>query len=195
MPDYLRNSGANVIDNLVLRVARLEAQMGTGVSGNRLVTIDRQQTATIPTPVEGQLAVETADEMQKYYSNGKWRQMGAFEIKVVDDATTVTTGEGVVIMAVPQSLNSAILRHVAAFVTTVSSSGLPTIQIRNVTTGHDMLSTAITIDASEFTSYTAATPPVINASFSTVSTGDLLAIDVDVAGTGAKGLGVSLEFA
>lgn len=119
---------------------------------------------------------------------------GQFDIKVVSDVSVIVTGDGQFIFAIPADLNGVILSAVAAYVTTVSSSGLPNIQIRNVTTGHDMLSTAITIDASEFTSYTAATPAVINASFQSVSTGDLIAVDVDGAGTGAKGLGVILTF-
>jgi hypothetical protein len=57
-----------------------------------------------------------------------------------------------------------------------------------------MLSTRITIDANEKTSYTAATAPVINATYDDVATGDLLAIDIDGAGTGAKGLMVMLQF-
>ena len=57
-----------------------------------------------------------------------------------------------------------------------------------------MLSTEITIDVSEFTSYTAATPPVIDTGHDGVATGDILRIDVDVAGTGAKGLIVVLTF-
>ena len=67
------------------------------------------------------------------------------------------------------------------------------IQIRNVTQTADMLSTRITIDASEFTSYTAAAA-VIDTGNDDVATGDLIAVDVDVAGTGAKGLGVILRF-
>jgi hypothetical protein len=58
-----------------------------------------------------------------------------------------------------------------------------------------MLSTAITIDANETTSYTAAAPPVIDTAHDDVATGDLIAIDVSVAGTGTKGLGVVLSFA
>jgi hypothetical protein len=57
-----------------------------------------------------------------------------------------------------------------------------------------MLTTKISIDASEFTSYTAAAAPVIDTGNDDVATGDLLAVDVDVAGTGAKGLGVLLTF-
>ena len=58
----------------------------------------------------------------------------------------------------------------------------------------DMLSTRITVDANEKTSYTAAAAPVINASNDDVATGDILRVDVDVAGTGAKGLMILLTF-
>lgn len=116
-----------------------------------------------------------------------------FDIKIVDDSTALTTGDGKFIFAVPSDLDGGTLSAVAAYVTTVSSSGAPNIQVRNITTGFDMLSTAITIDVSEFTSYTAATPAVIDGSHDTVSTGDLIAVDVDAAGAGAKGLGVILS--
>jgi hypothetical protein len=116
------------------------------------------------------------------------------QIKVIDDTTTLTTGDGKIIFCIPVELNGYNLVDADAFVTTVSSSGLPTVQIRNVTDSQDMLSTSITIDANEFTSYTAATAPVINASYDDVATGDRIAIDVDVAGTEAKGLGVILSF-
>ena len=53
---------------------------------------------------------------------------------------------------VPLAFNGLNLTDADAFVTTVSSSGLPTVQIRNVTQTADMLTTKITIDASEFTS-------------------------------------------
>jgi hypothetical protein len=57
-----------------------------------------------------------------------------------------------------------------------------------------MLSTPITIDVSEFTSYTSAIPSVVNPANGNVATGNLIAIDVSVAGTGAKGLGIILTF-
>jgi hypothetical protein len=113
---------------------------------------------------------------------------------VIPDVATLTTGDGQIITMIPASLNGLNLTAVAGFVTTVSSSGLPTVQIRNVTDAVDMLSTKLTIDASEFTSYTAATAPVIDTAHDDVATGDLIAIDVDVAGTGAKGLGIVLTF-
>ena len=57
-----------------------------------------------------------------------------------------------------------------------------------------MLTTKLTIDASETTSYTAATAAVIDTAHDDVATGDLIAVDVDVAGTRRKGLGVVFTF-
>lgn len=117
-----------------------------------------------------------------------------FDIKIFADDGTLSTGDGKFIFAIPSDLNGANLISAQAYVTTVSSSGTPTVQIRNVTDAVDMLSTRITIDASEYTSYTAAAASVVDTAHDDVATGDRIAIDVDVAGTGAKGLGVILEF-
>lgn len=120
--------------------------------------------------------------------------MAKIQIKICDDATALTTGDGKLILMIPAELNGMNLVKAHAGVTTVSSSGAPLIQIRNVTDSADMLSTRITIDANETTSYTAATAPVIDTSHDDVATGDLIAIDVDGAGTGAKGLIIYLAF-
>lgn len=119
---------------------------------------------------------------------------GEFDIKVFSDANNVVLGAGAFTFAVPSSLAGTSLLTIAGYVTTVSSAGTPTVQIANVTTAVDVLSTKLTIDASEFTSYTAATPAVVNAANAAVSEGDLIRIDVDVTGTGAKGLGVILGY-
>jgi hypothetical protein len=57
-----------------------------------------------------------------------------------------------------------------------------------------MLSTKLTIDASEFDSSNATNAAVIDASNDDVQTGDQINVDIDVAGTGAKGLVVTLTF-
>lgn len=75
---------------------------------------------------------------------------------------------------------------------TASSSGAPTINLRNVTTGNQILSTALTIDANEETSLTAATPAVVGAN-NLVTAGDRICADVTVAGTGTKGLMVGMD--
>ena len=117
-----------------------------------------------------------------------------FQIKIVDDATALTTGDGKMTFVITPELNGMNLVDADGMVSTVSSSGTPTYQIRNVTDSVDMLSTPITIDANEKTSYTAATQPVIDATKDDVVTGDILAIDKDVAGTGEKGDTIMLAF-
>ncbi len=117
------------------------------------------------------------------------------QIQVTDPAgNALTTGDGKAYFTVPVELNGYNLVDADASVTTVSTSGTPTVQINNVTQAADMLSTTITIDANEFTSYTAATAPVIDTANDDVATGDIIRIDVDVAGTGTKGLSVLLSF-
>lgn len=116
------------------------------------------------------------------------------QVKVFDDATAATTGDGKVIFMIPVEFNGMNLVDVEAYVSGVSSSGALTIMVRNVTQAADMLSTAITIDVSENSSLTAAVAPVIDAANDDVATGDLIAIDVDGAGTSAEGLGVVLSF-
>lgn len=116
------------------------------------------------------------------------------QILVTDPATTLTTGDGKAYFLIPSELNGWLLLSAHAAVATVSSSGVVTVQLNNVTQAVDMLSTAITIDANERTSYTAATPPVINPANADVATGDVIRIDVDTAGTGAAGLIVQLHF-
>ncbi len=113
---------------------------------------------------------------------------------VIPSISALSTGDGKNKVSIPADLNGANLVDVDAVVYTVSSSGTPTFQVHNVTDSQDMLSTLVTIDANEFTSYTAATPPVINGSYDDVATGDRLRFDCDVAGTGTVGWDMHMAF-
>lgn len=115
-------------------------------------------------------------------------------LKICDDTTVLTTGDGKIHFFIPSSLNGFNLTSVSAGVSTVSSSGLPEVDVYNVTGSEDMLSTNLTIDASEKHSSSAAAAAVINASYDDMATGQELRIDVDAAGTGTKGLQVDLIF-
>ncbi len=112
----------------------------------------------------------------------------------IGDDTALTVEDGKQYFTVPPLLNGMNLVDADAMVATASSSGLPTVQIHRVRGTADMLSTRITIDENEFNSYDATTPPVIDDTKDDVVTGDVLRIDVDVSGTGTKGLHVVLTF-
>jgi hypothetical protein len=115
-------------------------------------------------------------------------------LKVITEATALTAGDGKMYFTVPIELGGMDLVTVGAHVYTVSSSGLPTIQIHNLTQAADMLTTRITIDVSEKDSSTAAAAAVIDTANDDVATGDEIRIDVDVAGTGTLGLEVRMGF-
>jgi hypothetical protein len=118
-------------------------------------------------------------------------------LKVVDDATVLTTGDGKTSFPIESELNGLRLIDADAMVVGASSSGTPTIQLRRVRAGSpaDMLSTPITIDVGELGSYSAVTQPFVDLANDDILTGDRIFIDVDVAGTGTDGLDVRLIFA
>lgn len=105
-----------------------------------------------------------------------------------DESTVITTGTAKITFRAPFAWT--LTKIPRASLATASSSGLPTVDI-NVG-GVSILSTKLTIDANEKTSTTAATAAVLS---STSITDDAeITMDVDVAGTGAKGLKVTLYY-
>lgn len=102
-------------------------------------------------------------------------------IAITDETTALTTGTAKVTFRWPFAFT---LSKVRANVNTVSSSGLPTIDVKQG--GTTIFSTTLTIDASEKTSETAATAAVLS---TTAMTDDSeVTVDISTAGTGAKGL-------
>lgn len=132
---------------------------------------------------------------------GSYAGIKPISIQVLEGATALTTGDGKAYFRIPPALNGMNIVSVGASVLAKSTSGNPTIQIArgrqaNATSAHtfaDVLSTRITIDANDFDSKDAGTPPVIDTSNDDLLTGDLIRIDVDVAGTGTTGLFVTLQ--
>ena len=113
-------------------------------------------------------------------------------LKIQSDITILTTGDGKYIYTVPSSLNGWTLTAIHASLTTVSSLNKPEFKVYNLTDSVEMLSTNVTIDANEFTSYDATTPAVISNGL--VATKDRLRFDVVGAGIGAKGWSMILTF-
>lgn len=108
------------------------------------------------------------------------RHYEAITVAISDETTAITTGTAKITFRMPFAMT---LTEVRASLATVSSSGLPTFDINEG--GSTILSTKLTIDANEKTSVTAATPAVI--SDADLADDAEITIDVDVAGTGAKG--------
>lgn len=116
-------------------------------------------------------------------SGGRGTQ--AIQVAVSDETTNLTTGTAKVTFRMPFAMT---LTAVRSSLSTVSSSGLVTVDIKEG--GATILSTALSIDATEKTSTTAATAAVI--SDSALANDAEITIDITAAGTGAKGLKVSL---
>lgn len=113
-------------------------------------------------------------------------------LKVLWHDEAISIGNGQLFFCVPAYLAGQIVDFDISIIT-ASSSGLVTVQMANcgnnpAATGTDILSTRATIDVGEYDSMHAASQPAITNP--NIVSGDFLRIDVDVAGTGAKGLDV-----
>lgn len=119
-----------------------------------------------------------------------------FEIIVFGLDEPVSVVEEAAFMIVPESIDGLRLMHIAAGVFALDTGDDIVLTLRNYTLGENMLTTSVTIDEDEYTSYTSAAPPVIDPSAdSVVATGDRLVVEVISCGTVAQGLAVIAEFA
>lgn len=107
-------------------------------------------------------------------------------IAISDETTDITTGAAKVTFRMPYAMT---VTSVRASVNTTSSSGTPTVDINEG--GVSILSTLLTIDVSEKSSTTAAIPAVI--SDASLADDAEITIDIDVAGTSAKGLKIIIN--
>ena len=103
---------------------------------------------------------------------------------VSDEITAITTGTDKLTIYAPYAFT---LTEVRA---SLSTSGSTSSQFDINVNGSTILSTKLTIDASEPTSATAAVPPVI--STAAIADNDKITIDIDTAGTAATGAKIYL---
>ena len=108
-------------------------------------------------------------------------------IALSDEDTAITTGTAKITFRAPYAMD--LYRIPRASLSTASSSGIPTVDI-NVG-GSTILSTKLTINAGEKTS-TSATAAVLSST--SIADDAEITMDIDVAGTGAKGLKVVLYY-
>lgn len=106
-------------------------------------------------------------------------------IALGDETTAITTGTAKVTIRAPRAIT---LTKVKASLTTASSSGNPVFDVKK--NGTSIFSTTLSIDATETTSETAATPAVL--STTSIAADDVLTFDISTAGTGAAGAKITL---
>ena len=127
-------------------------------------------------------AIGTNGQISMVAGGVKTWQSGTRYIPVyLNSDVALTTGDYQGWFMIPPDFNGWVITHVYAM--RKSGTGVPALQLRNVTDAVDVLSTKVTIDSGEATSGTAATPAVINTSNDDVASYDIFAVDVDVAGT------------
>ena len=125
--------------------------------------------------------------------DGVTHALGAKEIIAVacsDLSTSLIVASNVGYFYVVQN-SGFTLAGVEATLLVASTSGVVTVNVKK--NAVSIFTTKITIDANEKTSVTAVTPAVIISTATTFEAGDLVSIDIDGAGTGAKGLIVSFR--
>ena len=108
------------------------------------------------------------------------------QIAISDESTAITTGTAKITFRIPFALTLTEIPR--ASLSTSSSSGNPAFDINEG--GASIFSTTLTIDSGEKTSTTAATPAVL--SDSSLADDAEITIDIDTAGTGAKGAKITL---
>ena len=102
-----------------------------------------------------------------------------------DETTALTTGNAKATLRMPYAFT---LTAVRASVTTAPVGSTLTVDINEA--GSTILSTKITIDASEKTSTTAATPPVI--SDTSLADDAQMTVDIDQVGSSTAGAGLKV---
>lgn len=110
-------------------------------------------------------------------------------VALSDESTAITTGTAKVTIRAPFAMT--LTQVPRASLATASSSGNPTVDI-NVGGTSILGVNKLSIDANEKTSTTAATATTI--ATSTISDDAEITFDIDTAGTGAKGLKITLYF-
>ena len=109
----------------------------------------------------------------------------------VDFATNLTVqASGVFWFHVPSTLNGFNIVDVHAEVITVATGSTNIIDLYNVTQSGDILSTNLTIDASESGSDTAAAAAVIDTGQDDLQTNDVIRVDIDQIGSSNPGVGL-----
>jgi len=124
-------------------------------------------------------------------SAGHVTQSRALEVACSDELTALTVADDLITFRMPYALtlNGGIAGVRASLTTAGTTSGVTTIDIEQG--GSSILSTLLTIDYSELTSYTGATPVVI--STTALTDNAVITVNVDVLSGGATESGLKIQ--
>ena len=192
-------AGTSRIDRIVLRAdwssytVRCVRLAGTASSSPAVPALTQTRGGTFEIAI-AQVRVTSAGVITVTDERYPAENTQTMPVLAVGEVETLVASSSIPVrqIIIPEHWDGATLTNVSAGVFTVSSSGVVTVRVYNATLGQNVLSTNVTIDANERTSLTAATPPVVNPTYATLTKGDLFQFFVETAGTGAKGLQVDL---
>ena len=161
--------------------------------------------ASASTTVSGVAELATAAEMDTATDTGRVLGVNEFNdsdwgarvvfVVVLDDTTdtAVADGEGDFEWVPGDILAGYNIVDIECGVYVAGTTNTTDIQLHNVTSAADVLSTKCTIDSTETSSHTAATAAVISASEDDITSADRFRFDVDaISTTAAKGLWIEL---
>lgn len=144
------------------------------------------------TPAEGMAAYILDEDVAVTFDGAAWNEIGgsgnpteSIIIACSDETTALTTGAAKVTFRMPYAFT---LTAVRASVTTAPTDAAITVDINEG--GVSILSTLLTIDATEKTSTTAATPAVI--SDTALADDAEITIDIDTVGSTVAGAGLKV---
>ena len=165
----------------------------TGSSWVDGVNIPNEVTYSASAPATasmGNLWVDSDHNEVHVYTGSTWKaEEKTLTVALSDEATAITTGTAKLTMRAPYAMT--LTKIPRASLSTASTSGNPTVDI-NVGGTSILGANKLSIDANEKTSATAATATTI--ATATIADDAEITFDIDVAGTGAKGLKVTLYF-
>jgi len=154
------------------------------------------QSASPSGPVTGQVWVDSDDDTTYVYDGSAWKEISTLDfqedtmtIALSDEDTSITTGAAKVTFRAPFAMTLTSIPR--SSLSTASTSGLVTVDINE--RGTSVLgANKLSIDANEKTSTTASTATTL--SDTSIADDAEITFDIDAAGTGAKGLKVTLYY-
>jgi hypothetical protein len=178
----LANLNATNLTSGTVPLARLSGITNTEISNSAAIALSKIALPTQSGNADKALVTDGTTPAWGYPE-------GVFVIACSDETTNLTTGNDKVTFRAPFAFT--VHKIPRASLSTASSSGLPTCDI-NVGGSSILGANKLSIDANEKTSTTAATATTV--ATSSVSDDAEITIDIDTAGTGAKGLKVYLYY-